>query len=274
MNLREKHYFDLDGTLWETNARSWIIDKLNPSKPIMKIDMHEFNLLHKGYYVNDGHKIDYNGMDFWLSNEILTKIKTKKPIEIDRIGISVREFNNEFFINGQLDSIKFMFNRLTVVPNLKSITLLTARSNIKAHLPLISKLEEELNKINIKLDGYHLIHDLSELKNNNTGDTSTKKLIKLIQSLIGFKIEDNKFVALLEDEQDIVHFYDDEDKNINICNDINEYIMLYLSNSSEVVKKRIMNKKLDAKKLITYLVTSNEMNPFIKKEINIQILSV
>lgn len=274
MNLREKHYFDLDGTLWETNARSWIIDKLNPSNPIMKIDMHEFNLLHKGYYVNDGHKIDYNGMEFWLSNEILTKIKTKKPIEIDRIGISVREFNNIDFITSQLDSIKFMFNRLTVVPNLKSITLLTARSNIKAHLPLISKLEEELNKINIKLDGYHLIHDLSELKNNNTGDTSTKKLIKLIQSLIGFKIEGDKFVALLEDEQDIVHFYDDEDKNINICNDINEYIMLYLSNSSDVVKKRIMNKKLSNKKLFTYLVTSNEINPFVKKEINISILSV
>lgn len=267
--MNEIHYFDLDGTLWETKAKVWIIDKLYPNNPIIKIDIHTYNLLCKGFYISDNKKINYNGNEFWLSNELLTKIKKRKSIELDRIGISIREFINIDLISKQLNNIKFLTHRLKSIKNLNNITLLTSRSNKKGHLPLIKKLEKELNKDNIKLDNSIFVNDLSELKNNNTADSSTKKLIYLIQSLIGFKIQDDKFVPLLEQEYDTVYFYDDEDKNINICNTINEQIRIYFENSSEVIKTRILNKKLNNKKLITNLVTSNQVNQFIKNEINI-----
>lgn len=273
--ITKLHCFDLDGTLWETNAKAWIIDKRNPSTYIIKIDAHTFNLLSKGYYMNDNKKISYNGLEFWLSNEIFTEIKTKKPIELENIGLSIREFNNIQLIQEQKNSIKFYTNRLKNIPNITDIILLTARGNKIAHQPLLDKLSDKLkNDINVNIIDSIFVNDTIELVNNNTGDTATKKLIKLIEFLIGFKIENNKFQPLIiSNIADEVNFYDDEDKNIEICKEINTYILDYYNNSSNVMKERIKKIDFKNKKLITHLVTSNEMNPFITEEINVNMIS-
>lgn len=269
--MKEKYFIDLDGTLWETNARAWIIDKQYPEYPIIKLTGHEFNLIAKGNYIDDDNRIYYNGFEGWLSNEQLTKIKQKKPIDIDRIGLSTREYNSIEFIVNQKNGIKFHTNRFTDLTN--KITILTARGNKNAHKPLLEQLNNELSKIGMEIEDSVFIYDVNEFKYNNIGDTSVKKLIKLIQSLIGFEIHNNKFVPIQTEEFDIVHFYDDEDKNIEICKDINKFIIEYYNNSSNIVKNRIKEKKFHNKKLITNLVTTNKMNPFIIDEVAINKLN-
>lgn len=271
--MKEIFYFDLDGTLWQTSARIWIIDKMNPDKPLIKIDAHEFNLIYKGYYINDGNRIYYNGFEGWLSNELLTKIKKKKPLEIDRIGLSMREFTIIDFILSQEKDLVFHLDRLKN-EKCSNITLLTARGNKKGHIPLINKLEKALKEIDVTLDDSIFVNDIEELKYKNTSDNSLKKLIKLIQSLVGFQIIENKFVPIICEEYDIVNFYDDEDRNIEICNEVNEMIISYYNNSDSIIKKRIKDKKLDNKILKVNLVTSNNLNPFSTKEIIIKNMPV
>ena len=273
--IKKLHFFDLDGTLWETNAKAWIIDKRNPSTYITKINIHIFNLLAKGYFINDNKKINYNGLEFWLSNELFTEIKTKKGIELENIGLSLREFNNIELIKQQKNSLKFYTKRLKELTNIKEIVILTARGNKNAHSTLLDELSKKLiNDSNIKIIDSIFVNDTSELINNNTGDTATKKLIKLIESVIGYKIENNKFQPIMiSNHADEIYYYDDEDKNIEICKEINTYILDYYNNSTSVMKERINNIDFTNKKLITNLVTSNEVNPFIKDEIIINKIS-
>lgn len=273
--IKKIHFFDLDGTLWETNAKAWIIDKRNPSTYITKIDAHTFNLFSKGYYINDNKKINYNGLEFWLSNELFTEIRKKKAIELENIGLSIREFNNIDLIKQQKNSLTFYTNRLKKLSNIKEIILLTARGNKIAHSTLLDELSKKLiQECEIKIINSIFVNDTSELVNNNIGDTATKKLIKLIESLVGYKIENNKFQPIMISNQgDEIYFYDDEDKNIELCKEINTYILDYYNNSSSVMKERINNIDFTNKKLITNLVTSNEVNPFIKDEIIINKIS-
>lgn len=266
--MKRKYYFDLDGTLWNTNSKIWIVDKLHPEYPILKIDAHEFNLSYNAYYIKDNNRIYYNGMECWLSNDLLTKIKQKKPIDLDRIGISDREFQcieyltEKNIINYEIDRIKDL--------NIPSITVLTARAGKDVHKELLSKLEEKLNEVNIKLDDSIFVNDMLEYKYKNNGSTADKKLIKMIQSLIGFEIHENKFVPLAVEEFDEVYFYDDANANIEVCNDVNEVIRVLYDNSSSVIQKRIEAKNLSKKKLVTHLVTTNKMNPFVQNIIELK----
>ena len=73
------HFFDID-TIIKFNSKPWIVDRLNPSIPIMKIETYEFNIFKSGIYKSQNNKIDFNGKEFWLSNEFfnLLKVKCKK----------------------------------------------------------------------------------------------------------------------------------------------------------------------------------------------------
>ncbi len=67
-------WFDLDGTLWRCDAKWWIIDKTKPDVPLLRISQEEGYLYSSGFYLKDDHRIFYNGMEAWLSNDIFDNL--------------------------------------------------------------------------------------------------------------------------------------------------------------------------------------------------------
>lgn len=266
--MTQVHWFDLDNTLWKTNAKWWIIDKNNPLKPIMRISQHDAQLIINGNYINDNNNINYNGFDGWIDNELLTKIKQKKNIDIKNIGISFREYLDENLIVNQVSELFIYLDRLKNI-NHNVINLLTARANKKAHKPLIEKLSEKLAEINIKINDVVFVSDPTCI--HNYGTVSEKKLQSIIESIVGYKI-DNGFTAIMCNKYDECYFYDDDDLNIDECKNINQRIEYLLTNTQPWLKERIIsNLKNSNQKLILNLVTTNEMNPFETTEIDIKI---
>jgi FMN phosphatase YigB (HAD superfamily) len=51
--MKEIHFFDLDGTLWNIDSKVWIVDKENPKLPLLKLDKSEFELIKNGVYKKD-----------------------------------------------------------------------------------------------------------------------------------------------------------------------------------------------------------------------------
>ena len=78
-SLMNAHFIELDIIL-KTDSKPWIVDRLNPNIPIMKMDISEFNLSKSGIYKSHGNKIQFNGKTFWLSNEFMNKLKIKSTI--------------------------------------------------------------------------------------------------------------------------------------------------------------------------------------------------
>ncbi len=266
---KEIHWLDLDETLITSNAKYWIVDKKNPTNYIIRLSMYESNLILSGYYKNDNLPIKYNGIEGWLSNEIITKIRSKKNIDIKELGISFREYQDEDLIIKQTENLLIYIDRVKHLQNV-CVNLLTARGNKKAHKPLLDKLDADLLKYNIKINDAYFVNDPLCVK--MYGSTPEKKLICILESIIGHKIENNVFVPLLINKFDEVHFYDDDELNIDICKKMNFYINQYLMKTPPWLKQKIEESiKFRTIKLHLHLVTSNELNPFITEEIDIKI---
>lgn len=263
------HFFDLDGTLIQTDAKWWIIDKNNPDKYIIKISQYEGSLIISGFYKKDNHYFKYNGIEGWISHDLWFKILKIKSIDIKNIGISWREFSDVKMIENQADKLIFLDHHINHIKNTKDIVnILTARGNKEAHKLIIDKILLSLNDLNININDEYFVNDI-EMK-NILGTSAVKKCLVLLQSIVGYKIDKDKFVPISIDKFDKCYFYDDEDINIEKCLDINNYMNLFLNKTMpklrDIILKDIENRKPI---LYTHLVTSNKLNPFLIKEIKI-----
>lgn len=263
---KEVHFFDLDNTLWQTTAKWWIISKKDPSKPILKIEPHIGAGILSGTWQSDRHKIWYNGVEGWLSNELWIAIQQKGKLEHADIGISWREYTDSNLISSQASDIKFFIHHIQHLKGVHcNIYLLTARGNRAAHAVLLNKLEHKLDGI-CQIDGAWFINDPSTFK--IVGSTGYKKTCILLQSLIGWRIENEQFLPIVEKEWDKCFFYDDEEGNIISAKDCNRILSGLLNKTEPNLKAKILS-KLDKKMLITNLVTSNEQNPFISSTVQL-----
>ena len=77
---KKLHFFDLDGVLWSMDSRVWVIDKEEPSNPIMRLDKFETNRILSGFYIKEELEISYNGEKYHISENLFNRIKkpTKK----------------------------------------------------------------------------------------------------------------------------------------------------------------------------------------------------
>jgi uncharacterized protein (DUF4213/DUF364 family) len=58
--MKTANFFDIN-TLITINSKVWIIDKLKPNIPIVKISKSEFNLLNNGVYKKDNIRFTISG---------------------------------------------------------------------------------------------------------------------------------------------------------------------------------------------------------------------
>lgn len=263
-------FYDLDSTLWKLGGDVNIIDKEKPWKSVLKIDSSEFVLINNGYYRKDDLKLDYNGKTFYISKSMFNKIcKISKTENIERFGISFMSFVDKDLLNSS--EVQFLIQNIIHLKDNKymEVGLLTGRSNQKTHSDILNKLRLELKGLGIEISKIYFVSDRFDPKTSD--EMSIKKVYILLEHLIGFKIDVNKFTDEKQDWYQSVTFYDDDIKNIEYAHEIQDFFNELMRNTEDNVHRNIMDRIKNYKlKLIVNQVTSNEYNRFKTKEIELR----
>jgi hypothetical protein len=263
------HFIELDIIL-KTESKPWIVDRLNPNIPIMKMDISEFNLFKSGIYKSHGNKIQFNGKTFWLSNEFMNKLKVKSKkykVDISKLGISMQEFlNNELIENIKFNIDLSLFN--PIINTNDDIYLICSKNTKSNFEKQISKLEEKLEEIGLKIKKYYYVSETFYNKDEDEIAYLKSKLI--LQHLLGIKTDGDKFSNEEIEDYNQITFYDDDLKSIQMSRDINNVLENILMKTDKEVKLLIKDKiKNDDNFLLIKEFTHNKANKF--KEYNVQL---
>ena len=222
------HFFDLD-VLLVTDAKIWIIDKINPSIPIMKISQYDFNLIKSDIYRSQNNSIRFGDYSYWLPNDIFNTLKIKLKIhksDITNISFSMQEFTNKELI----ENINYDINIENIL-HLKNtdddIYLICSRNAKKNYELMISKIENKLEENGLKIKKYYYISET--FYNRNEDEVSNKKVRLLLQHITGLKTDGDKFTEEEIEKYDEIFFYDDEDNVIKLAKDSNRVMNILIS---------------------------------------------
>lgn len=261
------HFFDLDRTLWSIDTKVWIIDKNNPSKPILKLSKEDSTYIITGIYKNDENMIEYNGKSFWISDDMLEKIqKKRKSLELEDLGISFIEKTNPAYYT----NVKFFIENIRHVIGKENVEIgiLSARYSVDNDNEVLKVLKEKLAELGLEINKFYYTGD--SYNTSNTNKTTIDKMKILLEHLAGFHIKDDHFVPIKQDFYNEVHFYDDENQNINVANDIQDFFEKYLKNTEDEVFNRISKTVSEYEPtLYTHLITNNQLNRFKTTEVKL-----
>lgn len=268
-NDKKMHMFDLDGTLWNIESKVWILDKEKSHKPILRLDEKELNNILNGVYVKDNLKIEYNGENFHISNDLFEKITKKKKITIEQLGLSWIEYYDDKYINNTKTT--YLFKNINHLRNKKEyVCLLSGRTNRERHAKKLNELRKKLKEIGVDIFKIYFVSD--RFYNKHTHDISVKKTYKIIEHLVGVKIENDKFTPLKQDWFNNICFYDDLKMNIDYANDIQRIFETILKHTDDelydIIIERVTKHNLT---LNTNLITNNELNLFKSEKIILKV---
>ena len=195
---KEIAFFDLDNTLWYIKSDIWLIDKNKPGEPILKISPVEFSLIKSGIYNKDNILVDYNNERFFISNDLMERIKRKrKNIRLKDIGISYSEEFDENILNKK--EVQLLLNNIKhLIGKDVEIGILTARSDRKKHATLLNKLRLKLKEYGLEIDKIYFVSESIRYIGFNDKVVYDKNKI-LLSHLIGLNIEDNHFIPVKKD---------------------------------------------------------------------------
>jgi len=261
------HFFDLDRTLWSIDTRAWVIDKNNPNKPLIRLSKEESTYILSGIYKNEEQMIEYNGKVFWISEDMFNKIKKKrKSLELGDLGISfIEKTNPEYYkkVTFFIENIRHLMGKEDI-----DIGILSARHSVDNDNEVLKVLKDKLLELGLEISKFYYTSDSFVSRNSNK--TNIEKMKVLLEHMVGFHIEGDHFVPIKQNFYPEVHFYDDENQNINIANDIQPFLEQYLKNSDDEVFERI-SKTIGEKNpvLYTHLITNNQLNRFETTEVKL-----
>ena len=263
------HFIDIDIVL-NTDSKPWIIDKSNPNIPLMKMETSDFDLFKSGILRSQNNKISFNGKDFWLSNDFMNKLKIKSKrnkFDISNLGISMQEFLNPDVIENIKFDVDISLFRPIINTN-DDIYIICSKNKKSNFEKQISKLEEKLEEIGLKVKKYYYISETFYNKDEDRIAYLKSKL--LIQHLLGLKTDGDRFTNEEIENYNQITFYDDDLKSIQICRDINtvlEKLLLKTDNNIKIiVKDKIKN---DDNFILIKEYTHNKSFKF--KEYNVQL---
>lgn len=268
--IENAHFFDID-TLIKVDSQVWIVSKMKPSIPIIKITQSEFNLIKKGIYRKHNSPLTMSGETYWLPQNLLEEIKIKAKnfkSDITDLVFSMQEFMNPSVIeNLDYEILKNHFSHLKNKTD--DIYVICSKNNKNNYKIIIKKLEGELEKIGLSIKKYYYLSET--FYNRDTDYISHIKVKVLLQHLIGYKTEDNKFVNEELTKYDRIYFYDDEPNVISIAikaNDVFQFLLKETEDSlKSTIKELVTNEELV---LVVNKVTNNKINPIDSKEVVIE----
>ncbi len=261
------HFYDID-TLLVSDAKVWIVDKKSPNIPIMKISQSEFNLIKNGIYRNQNNSLNFSGVTYWLPEDLVNTLKVKAKnhrSDFSSLGFSMQEFMNKELI----DNIDYNINFENIM-HLKNtdddIYFICSKNTKKNYELMISKIEDKLKDNGLNIKSYYFISET--FYNRNDDSISHKKVRLILQHLVGYKTDVDKFIDEKISEYEEVFFYDDSDSAIKLASDINKFLMLLLSNTDSSIKD-IIKKEIKDKEHILYVnkVTFNKVNKFVTTKV-------
>jgi hypothetical protein len=261
------HFFDID-TLLVSDAKVWIVDKKSPNIPIMKISQSEFNLIKNGIYRNQNNSLNFSGVTYWLPEDLVNTLKIKAKnyrSDFSSLGFSMQEFMNKELIENIDYSINFE-NIMHLKNTDDDIYFICSKNTKRNYELMISKIEDKLRDNGLNIKSYYFISETFYNRNNDS--ISHKKVRLLLQHLIGYKTDGDKFVDEKITKYDEVFFYDDEDSVIKLASDVNKFLMTLLSNTDSSIKD-IIKKEIKEKEHILYVnkVTFNKVNKFVTTKV-------
>ncbi len=272
--MKISNFFDIN-TLITTNSKVWIVDRDKPNKPILRITKSDFNLIKKGVYKKDNIKFEMQGESYWISKDLFEQIKIKSKnqnLNISKLAFSMQEFmnkdiieNNDFTIH--LENIRHLKNTSG------DIYIICSKNTKNNYELVISKLEDKLKEIGLVVKNYYYISET--FYNRDEDDINNKKVRLLIQHLIGMKTDGDKFSHTEITKYDVINFYDDEARVIELAKNANNVLQFLIENSEDLVKDRVKEVlKQYVCELVINQVTFNKVNLFVTSKVELQYQNV
>jgi hypothetical protein len=265
--IENAHFFDID-TLIRVDSQVWIVSKMKPSIPIIKITQSEFNLIKKGIYRNHDSSLLMSGDIYYLPKNLLDdlKVKTKNSkVDITDLVFSMQEFMNSSVIEN-ID-YEILTNHFSHLKNkTDDIYVICSKNNKKNYEVIISKLEKELEKLGLFIKNYYYLSET--FYNRDTDYISHKKVRLLLQHLVGYKTDDNKFINEEIDKYDRLYFYDDEPSVLDLAISSNDIFHFLLKETDDNLKSSIRSLITNNEHvLVVNSITNNKINPIDSKEV-------
>jgi hypothetical protein len=261
------HFFDLD-VLIKIDSLVWIVSKTKPNQPIIKLTQSEFNLVKKGIYRRYNSQLKISGTNYWLPENLLNEIKIKcKKFNCDLtdLAFSMQEFMNKEVID-KLDYEIFIKNFEHLKNSNDDIYVICSKNSKQNYDTIIRKLEKSFFEMGLRVKNYYYLSET--FYNRDQDDIVHKKSRLLLQHLIGFKTENDKFSENEIQKYEVISFYDDDHRAIEFMKDINSTLKFILSNTEEELNKNIKDVVNDNDLLLSVnLVTHNGIMPFSTSEV-------
>lgn len=263
------HFFDID-TLITVNSKVWLIDKLKPNIPLVKINKSDFNLIKKGVFKKDNINFEISGQKYWLNQELLNKIKIQsknKNTDVSNLAFSMIEFmskdlieNNDFTIH--IENIQHLKNTSD------DIYIICSKNTKENYDVLIKKFNEKLAQIGLKVKDYYYISET--FYNKDKEDIINKKLKVLIQHLIGLKTENGNLTEEEITKYNIVNLYDIDFNTVKMFSTINDILKSMVTDSDRTLQEQIKDiVRNEEPKAIVHQVTFNRANRFLTTEVEL-----
>lgn len=239
----------------------WIINKYNPSIPLLKISEEDFFLIETGQYRSQNISIRFNGKTYWISSALFATIN-KLNVPIEKLGISRAEFyNSEYTSQSKFTIGDFGF--IEKFDTNSSIVLYTENILEGKYVSLINNIMKEFSDrgLNISKIIYLPIQkDNGYLKEN-----------LVMKYLIGGDIKSGKVVNISDASNKEIFVYEDISyfKPVIENNSLQERFNYLLKYSSKEMRKQLLEMDIFKSEIIYVYQTNNILNKTIKHKMNI-----
>jgi hypothetical protein len=263
------HFFDIE-TVLVMNSKVWIVDKLNPKVPIIKISKSDFNLIKNGIYKSQNNSIYFGGSTYWIPEYLMNSIKIKcknLKIDITNLIFSMQEYMNPEVI----ETLDYDIN-IENLSHLKNTTddiyFICSKNTKNNYEKIIEKIEEKLEKIGLSVKKYYFISDT--FYNRDLDEVAHKKVRLLLQHLVGMKTEGDRFIEEEIKKYDEVEFYEDDENTISLAIDCNKLLQLIIDNSGSDIKSKIKDLLKSETTLFVNFVSPNKVKRFSKTKVVVE----
>lgn len=267
-------FYDID-TLLTIENQAWVVNKDQPNVPLYKIEKSDFNLIKSGIYRKQNNKIDFNGRTFWLPTQLVNELKVKAKsykTDFSNLAISMQEFLNKDII----DHLDYSLNE-GLIDDLKNssddVYIICNRQSKRNYESLLQKLEEQLKEVGVSIKAFYYISE--NFYNQNDDEFKFKKMRLLLQHLVGYKTDGDKFIDEEVTRYNSIRYYDNNYDTLKFADDINPLFEIILSKTDNGVREVI---KEDVKEyrpsLMINKVNDNLYNRLEEKKVIINLSNI
>jgi hypothetical protein len=267
------HFFDIE-TILVMDSKVWIVDKLNPKVPIIKISKADFNLIKSGIYKSQNNSIYFGGSTYWIPEKLMNTLKIKcKNLKVDVTNLifSMQEYMNPDVIES-LDYDINIDNLVHLKNTTDDIYFICSKNTKNNYERIIKKIEEKLEKIGLFVKNYYFISDT--FYNRDLDEVAHKKVRLLLQHLIGIKTDGDRFTEEELQKYDEIAFYEDDENTISLAIDCNKLLQLIIDNSESSLKSKVKELLKSETTLYVNYVSPNKVKRFTTTKVKIEYSNV